>query len=128
LRFRIVDKNDGPTSLTRAPVLWQRTQEILAALGIRDLWLSESGEMLEESLHFYGKAADTLPVSAPNSSYLKALYAGQNVIERLLDGHLHGIGTPVDYGREAIAYSEDAGQAVVTVRDGGGIEERIAAR
>jgi 2-polyprenyl-6-methoxyphenol hydroxylase-like FAD-dependent oxidoreductase len=128
LRFRIVDKDDGPTSLTRAPVLWQRTQEILAALGIRDLWLPESEEMLEESLHFYGKAAGTLPVSAPNSPYLKALYAGQNVTERLLDGHLHGIGTPVDYGREAVAYSEDAGQAVVTVRDGGGNEERIAAR
>ncbi len=33
VRFRIVDRDSGPADATRAPVLWQHTQEILAALG-----------------------------------------------------------------------------------------------
>lgn len=127
VRFRIVDKDDGPTKLTRAPVLWQRTQEILAALGIRDKWLPESDEMRTESLHFYGKAAGENPINASNSPYPKALYTGQSVTERLLDQHLSELGQPVEYGKEAVSYSEEADGASVTVRDGGE-EEIIRAR
>lgn len=61
VRFRIVDQDQGPTTLTRAPVLWQRAQEILAALGIRDEWLPESAEMGEECLHFYGATPARYP-------------------------------------------------------------------
>lgn len=128
VRFRIIDKDDRPTDLTRAPVLWQRTQEILAAIGIRDLWLPEADEMREESLHFYGKAAGEIPVTAVNSPYPKALYAGQNVTERLLDRHLSDAGCGVDYGKEAVLYQEEADGACVTVRDADGVEEFVRAR
>ena len=128
VRYRIVDKDEGPTDLTRAPVLWQRTQEILAALGIRDHWLAESEEMREESLHFYGEFAGGLSLAAPNSPYSKARYTGQNVTERLLDAHLSDIGIAVDYGREVVAYVEDEAAALVTIRDRVGREEKVAAR
>ena len=125
---RIIDKDDGPTELTRAPVLWQRTQEILAALGLRDQWLPESDEMRGESLHFYGKPAGELPVAAENSPYRKARYAGQNVTERLLDKHLSRVGTAVEYGMEALSYEEHPDTAAVTVRRRDGTEEVIRSR
>lgn len=128
VRHRIVDKDEGPTDLTRAPVLWQRTQEILAALGIRDHWLPESEEMREESLHFYGQFAGGLSLVAPNSPYSKARYAGQNVTERLLDAHLSDVGMPVEYGREVVAYCENLAAALVTIRDREGREESVTAR
>ena len=128
VQFRIIDKDDKPTDLTRAPVLCQRTQEILASIGIRDMWLPESDEMREESLHFYGKAAGELPVAAVNSPYPKALYAGQNVTERLLDRHLSETGCRVDYRTEAVFYQEKADAACVTIRDADGVEELVRAR
>lgn len=128
VRFRIVDRDEGPTDLTRAPVLWPRTQEILAALGIRSHWLPESEEMREESLHFYGRYAGSLPMTAPSSPYAKALYAGQNVTERLLDAHLRGVGVSVEYGKELIAYTEDSEGASVLLRSQGGTEEQARAR
>ena len=128
VRYRIVDKDARPTDLTRAPVLWQRTQEILAALGIRDDWLAESEEMREESLHFYGEFAGGLSLAAPNSPYSKARYAGQNVTERLLDAHLSDVGMPVEYGREVVGYHENPAAAAVTIRDGAGREESVTAR
>ncbi len=126
--FRIVDKDTEPAKVTRAPVLWSRTQEILAALGILDLWLPESDSMREESLHFYGKAAGVVPTLAANSPYPKARFCGQNVTERLLDQHLTQVGHPVEYGQEAISYEEGAGVACVAVRNADGAEEIIRAK
>ncbi len=128
IAFRIVDKDNEPTKVTRAPVIWPRTQEILAALGIRDKWLSESEEMREESLHFYGKAAGVVPAVAANSPYPKARFCGQSVTERLLDQHLTEIGHPVEYGKEAIRYEDGAQEACVTVREAKGSEEIIRAK
>lgn len=128
VRFRIVDKDGGPTANTRAPVLWQRTQELLAALGIRDLWLPESDEMREESLHLYGKAIDALPVSAPNSPYTKALFNGQDITERLLDRHLSDVGVAIEYGKEAVGFEDGDEHAKVTVRRADGGEEHVRAR
>ena len=88
IRFRIVDRDNGPADATRAPVLWQRTQEILSAPGIRDRWQPVSDEMREESLHLYGKAAGELSALAPNSPFPKAIFNGQNVTERILDTYL----------------------------------------
>ena len=128
VRLRVIDKDDGPTDLTRAPVLWQRTQELLDAMGLRDMWLPEADEMREESLHFYGKAAGELPVTAVSSPFPKALYAGQNVTERLLDRHLSEAGCKVDYRTEAVFYQEEADGACVTTRNADGLEELVRAR
>ena len=128
VRFRIVDQDHGPTDLTRAPVLWQRTQEVLAALGVRDRWVSESDELSEESLHLYGDFAGALSMTAPDSPYGRARYAGQDVTERLLDQHLSDIGTPVEYDRTVVSFTQDAERATATVRDGDGTTETISAR
>ena len=128
VRFRIIDKDGEPTKVTRAPVLWPRTQEILAALGILESWLPESDEMREESLHFYGKAAGAVPTVASNSPFPKARFCGQNVTERLLDQHLTAVGHSVEYGKEALAYKEEVDAACVTVRDAQGREEVIRAK
>ena len=128
IRFRVIDRDDGPTSDTRAPILWQRTEEILATLGIRDLWLPESHPVHEESLHLYGKTAGGIPLQVPKSPYPSALLAPQATTERLLDGHLSAIGAGVDYGLEAVAYREEADHARVTVHGPDGAEEEIRAR
>ncbi len=127
VRFRIVDKDSGPTEATRAPVLWQRTQEILAALGIRDLWQPVSDEMRAQSLHFYGKPVGEVTALAPNSPYPKALYNAQYVTEHILDQHLRDAGSPVEYGKEVLRYHEDASGAHLTCRLQDGSEEVLDA-
>lgn len=128
VRFRIIDRDEGPTDATRAPVLWQRTQEYLATLGVRDLWLPESQPVQEESLHLYGKPAGTLALRVPESPYPQALLAPQATTERLLDKHLSTVGAAVEYGHEALAYREVVDHAEVTVRRADGDEETIRAR
>ena len=127
VRLRIVDQDTGPTTATRAPVLWQRTQEILAALGLRDAWVPEADEMREESVHLYGQFAGALPVSAPESPFPKALYAGQDVTERVLHDHLEGAGVPVEYGCTATSYAETPSGAEVTVHHRDGRQEQVRA-
>lgn len=128
VRCRVVDQDEGPTDLTRAPVLWQRTQEVLAALGIRDHWLPEAQEMREESLHLYGSFAGVLPLTAPDSPFSKAIYAGQDVTERILEAHLADVGLLVDHGREVVDYREEGALATVTTRTRDGHEEHLTAR
>ena len=130
VRFRVIDRDEGPTDATRAPVLWQRTQEYLAALGVRDLWLPESHPVREESLHLYGKPAGALALRAPESPYPEALLAPQATTERLLDAHLTSVGAAVEYGCEALSYRELVDHAEVVARRGGedGDEETIRAR
>jgi len=127
VRFRIVDRDNGPAEATKDPVLWQRTQEILAALGIHDRWQPVSDEMREESLHFYGRAAGELPALAPNSPFPKALYNGQNLTERILDEFLQEVNHAVEYGKEVTGYGEAGSSAFVTCRLKDGAEETIEA-
>ena len=127
IRFRIVDRDNGPAEATRAPVLWQRTQEILSALGIRERWRPVSDEMREESLHLYGKAAGELSALAPNSPFPKAIFSGQNVTERILDTYLSEASHSVEYGKELTGYEENGSSACVTCRLTNGSEETIEA-
>lgn len=128
VRYRIVDNDVGPTDFTRTPVLWHRTQQILAELDIRDRWLADSDGMRKKILHFYGKFASGLSLSAPNSPFLKARYAGQNVTERLLDEHLSEIAMPVEFGKEMVSYADGDDAATVPIRARDGHEEVATAR
>ena len=127
IRVRIVDKDPGPTEGTRAPVLWQRTQEILAALGIRDAWLPESDLMSEESLHLYGKAIAPLPTLDSRSPYSLPFLNTQSFTEQILSRTLEEAGLDVEFDTEAVAYRETDGTSEVDVRRKDGTTETIRA-
>ena len=125
IRVRIVDKDPGPTDGTRAPVLWQRTQEILAALGIRDAWLPDSDPMTEESLHLYGKAIAPIPTLDARSPYPLPLLNAQSFTETALSRRLSETGLDVEFDAEAVAYRETDGTPEVDVRRKDGSTETI---
>lgn len=124
---RIIDKDAGPTDATRAPVLWQRTQEILAAAGLRDAWLSGTYPQMEESTHFYGEASAVVPLLDVDSPYERPILAPQAFTEHTLSRRLAEAGLAVEYNTEAIGYAEADGQAQVRVRRADGQEEMLAA-
>ncbi len=125
---RIVDKDAGPIDGTRAPVLWQRTQEILAAAGLRDAWLAGTYPQTEESLHFYGEPSGAVPLLDADSPYELPLVTTQAFTEHTLSRRLAEAGVPIDYQTEAIAYAETDGRAEVRVRRADGREETLAAQ
>jgi 3-(3-hydroxy-phenyl)propionate hydroxylase len=125
---RIIDKDAGPTDGTRAPVLWQRTQEILAAAGLRDAWLAGTHPQTEESLHFYGEASAVVPLLDAASPYERPMVAPQAFTEQTLARCLAEAGLVVEYTTEAIGYAEINGRAEVRVRRAEGREETLAAQ
>ena len=124
---RIIDKDAGPTEGTRAPILWQRTQEILAAAGLRDAWLTGTYPQTEESMHFYGEASAVVPLLDDGSPYERPIVAPQAFTERALSRRLTEAGLSVEYHTEAIGYTEADGQAQVRVRRADGQEETLRA-
>ena len=125
---RIVDQDAGPTDGTRAPVLWQRTQEILAAAGLRDAWLTGTYPQAEESMHFYGEPSAVVPLLDAASPYERPIVAPQAVTEQILSRRLTEAGLAVEYNTKAIAYAEADGQAQVRVCRADGREETLAAQ
>lgn len=125
---RIIDKDAGPTDGTRAPVLWQRTQEILAAAGLRDAWLTDTHPQVEESMHFYGQPSAVVPLLDAASPYERPLLASQAVTEQILARRLAAAGVTIEYNTEAIGYAEADGQTQVRVRRADGREETLAAQ
>lgn len=125
---RIIDKDAGPVDTTRAPILWQRTQEILAAAGLRDAWLTGTYPQTEESMHFYGEASAVVPLLDAASPYERPIVAPQAFTEHTLSRRLAEAGLAVEYNTEAIGYAEANGQAEVRVRRADGQEETLAAQ
>ena len=125
VRCRIVDKRPGPIDVTHACVLWSRTQEVLAAMGIRDMWLPHALEQHQLIMYGYGKRLGTIHYDVTDTPYPIPLLVGQNTTERLFIEHLQSMGVTVERPVEATLIEPDAQGVTVTLRHADGSEELV---
>ena len=128
IRCRVVDKRPGPIDVTHACVLWPRTQEVLAAMGIRDLWVPHAMELHQMSMYGFGKRLGTVHYEGLDSPYPTPFLVGQNITERLLIQHLESVGVSVERPVEATHFEQDQNGVTVTLHHADGNEETVHAR
>ena len=125
---RVVDKRPGPIDVTHACVLWTRTQEVLAAMGIREKWVSHALLLREMNVYGFGKRLGAIEYEGLDSPYPQPLLVGQNVTERLLIEHLNEQGIQVERPVEGVRMQQTDDEVVVTLRHEDGHEEEVHAR
>lgn len=127
LHVRVVDRKSGPTTDTRAPVLWPRTQEVYAMMGLREQFVPHAISFRTMDLYLYRKHIATFPYDDNDSPYPRPLLLTQGLTETILKTHLEHIERPVEYGVEATSFEPDEAGFTVTLHHADGHEETVHA-
>ena len=127
LRVRILDKEERTKAYSRAPVFWPRAQEALDLMGIHHLWDGQTAPMNRVHVSVYGVPAGTVALDAGESAHPVPMLVGQDVTERILDGHLAKLGVVVERASEAIAVERRKTDFRLVLKRRDGAEETIEA-
>ena len=123
---RIVDKNPGPSSHSRATIMQPRTLEVLDALGLIDTFLAAGlacrtvGTYSPEMKVLHRVSHDEL-----DSPFPFMLSLPQSKTEHLLTHHLRGTGTSVEWGVELGRFVQDDEGVTAVLAHPGGHEESV---
>ena len=107
LSVRVVERRDGPTTETRAPVLWPRTQEVYAAMGLLPKFQAIAVTFTDMDVYAYRQHLGHYRYDDSDSPYGTPLILTQGLIEGVLRDHLQEIGRPVEYNIEAGNFTQD---------------------
>lgn len=116
----VVDRRDEPRDSSRANNLWARPQELLAAVGLRDVLARDAHEVVRTEFVIEGRPVDTVRFTATPSPYAPVLYGSQASIERRLRQVLADRGRPVEGGTELESLDQDDDGVDVVLRGSDG--------
>lgn len=116
VRCRIVDKRPHIVEHSHASVVHVRTQEVFAAMGIVDGWITNGFPFKQVVMNAFGKHIGILHLSGVDSPYPEPRTIGQNITEQLLIEHLAYMGVTVERPVEAIAFQQDSHGVNVTLQ------------
>ncbi len=125
---RIIDKDPGTKTISKALILHVRTQEVLDAMGAIAAEKSMSIPMRQISIRAYGKIIGHLHSEILDSPHPHPIILGQDRTEQVLEQHLHSFGRQVEWQTEAIAFEQDEHRVAVTLRHADGTEEIVHAK
>lgn len=125
LRCRIIDKETGPASTSRALAIFPRTLEMFEMMGMSEAVLKLGYQL--NGVAIYNRTGQIGHIGFSNlpSRYRFAISLPQNETERLLAEHLANFGTAVDREMELVALSQSADAVQAVVRNSAGIEEQF---
>jgi 2-polyprenyl-6-methoxyphenol hydroxylase-like FAD-dependent oxidoreductase len=130
VRVRVVDKNDGPATESRAFAVQARTVELFRNIGLADELLRRGVVATGVSFHIKGKLVGGLNFDrarAATAPYQFILMAPQAEIEALLLADLARHGVTVERGTRLVSLSQTDDQVTALV-DEDGQERAISAR
>ncbi len=125
---RIVDKAPGTKNISKALILHVRTQEVFDAMGVIATAKAVSVPLRQISLHAYGKIIGHLHSDQIDSPHPHPIILGQDRTEKILEEHLRGFGSQVEWETEAIAFEQGSNAVSVTLRHPDGTEEIAVAQ
>jgi len=128
VQSRIVDKDPGTKTISKALILHVRTQEVFDAMGAIAAEKAVSVPLRRISLHAYGKLMGHLQADAIDSPYPHPIILGQDRTEQVLEKHLHSLGGKVEWQVEAIGFEQNESGVSVTLRHAHGSEEVTQAK
>lgn len=134
LRVRVIDKQSGPSTTSKAIGLQYRVSEILACMGMADRFLAVGGTPTNVNIYAGAKRLLQLKFDGFGNQSGQGAFAPQAIMipqsetERLLGELLRERGGSVEWGTEFLDFTQDNEQVVSRVRRTDGVEEQIAAR
>jgi 2-polyprenyl-6-methoxyphenol hydroxylase-like FAD-dependent oxidoreductase len=126
LSVRIIDRTTATKRQARAGVIWARSQEALAELGVIDKFLDFAYRLQSTHIYINGRKIGGLEYGSTKTDYPNPLCIEQHDTERLLADSLANLGVEIEWEKEAIALHSHDNGAEVTVRNAQGEEETIA--
>ena len=129
--FRIIDKDPGPTSESRATIVHGRTIELLDKLGLSESILQNGQRVFRATLARNQRTLANFPISGAEddpSPFSFAVMHEQWKTEGLLNRTLESIGGHVEWSTEFVSLESETTGNRVTVKDAGGNQETLFAR
>lgn len=127
IRVRLIDKAAEPTRTSKALVVWSRTMELLDRAGCGEAFLAAGMKARGGGMFAGRERLATLDVRSVDSPHPYALMIAQSETERLLAGHLAGLGLVPERRVELTAFSQDEGGVQATLRHADGTTEQVGA-
>ncbi|MCP4441686.1 MAG: pentachlorophenol monooxygenase [Aureispira sp.] len=128
--FRIIDKKEGTTQLSKALGVQARTLEIYEQLGIVEEALAQGVPAESMQVMVNGKLAQEIPLSAMGeglTAYPYMFVLEQSKNEDLLYAYLKKNGHEVEWNCEMLEFMQEEDNATVLIQDKNGEQEEITA-
>lgn len=126
---RIIDRLEAPTHLSKALVVWPRTERIFQQLGVRQEFEEQS--LRATAMHWILAKKKLLSISFPEllkDCYAYPLGIAQYNTEKILIEKLQKLGMRVDRGTELIDIEQHDNEAIATLRCSSGRIEKVTCR
>ncbi|SDA34014.1 3-(3-hydroxy-phenyl)propionate hydroxylase [Methylobacterium sp. UNC378MF] len=125
----ILEERTEVRAYSRANNLWARPQELLAAVGLRDIIAERAYPVRLVNFFMNGTPTTPIQIDDVTSPHPQVLYSGQDVIETTLIETYEGRGGRMQRGGKVVSVAQDGDGVTVTVRRGEeGTEERLRCR
>lgn len=125
---RIVDKDAGTKTISKALILHVRTQEVFDAMGAIAAEKAVSVPLRQIAFRAYGKHLGHLQADKIDSPHPHPIILGQDRTEHVLEQHLQNFGGHVDWQVEIIGFEQDEHRVTATLRHADGMEEVVRAK
>src|ERR1700691_5621987 len=117
LKYRLIEKNAVPTDKSKALVLWSRSLELFAPLGVSQSLIDSANKAKDSSVYAEGKRILHFELTGDDSPFGFPLMIPQNETERVLSEHLQNHGVTIERQVELVSFVERPDSVVCQVRD-----------
>lgn len=126
--YRLVERNDGPSTTTKAMAIHSRTLEIFREIGIADVALSAGHPIRRFRVESNGRTILTYDFTLLDAAYPFLLSLPQPKTESLLLQRLASLGGNVEWRTSVTELDQSAHGASATLIHANGRHERVNAR
>jgi 2-polyprenyl-6-methoxyphenol hydroxylase-like FAD-dependent oxidoreductase len=127
LKYRLIEKNAARTDKSKALVLWSRSLELFAPLGVTQAFIDSGNKVKGGSVYADGKRIVHFELTGDDSPFGFPLMIPQNETERVLSEHLQSRGTMIERQMELVSFVEGPDSVACQVRHADGHEESVKA-
>ncbi len=125
LKYRVIDKNAAPTDKSKALILWSRSLELFAPLGITPAFIDRGIKAKGGSVYAGGKRIVHFELTGNDSPFGFPLMIPQSDTEQVLTEHLKDRHETIERHTELISFVEQPNSVVCHVRHADGHEESV---
>ena len=125
LKYRLIEKNAVRTDKSKALVLWSRSLELFAPLGVTQAFIASGNKAKGGSVYADGKRIVHFGLTGDDSPFGFPLMIPQSETERVLSEHLQNGGVTIERQVELLSFVEGPDSVICQVRDAGGREETV---
>jgi 2-polyprenyl-6-methoxyphenol hydroxylase-like FAD-dependent oxidoreductase len=125
LTYRLIEQRAAPTDKSKALVLWSRSLELFAPLGLTQAFIDSGLKASGGSVYAGGKRIVHFELTGDDSPFGFPLMIPQNETERVLSEHLQSRGAKIERQLELVSFVEGPDSVVCQVRHADGREESM---